>query len=575
MHKTIHLLLGVAALVGCGSHSEAPAPRLDESQRVQVGIGEPDDSKRGQMSFRITAIRENQKPSRDAPFHEDGGDWTFFDCQAVADSEVVFTVGVKSKRATGDAPFAFGRATLIVKDKTSGERFLSLFGKFFSGAIPASSNRPYEPPPLEMSAAILGEDLRRHSEGGFSGAGGGWTATKWFPEFDGRYGEVYFNYNVGERTGEFGEKDAEYADDLLAVFAGALRDGPRPERTPHNDPNLTLIGPKIGPPRKIAPKRVYFYLFGPQNNFAVYLDDSTVFAVPLDVPDGTPFEVAHFEYLLSDLRVLNEDLDLLVQEGTPETPGRHSSFDLMRMWLLESKGAKKTLLRGPEKDLRLAEASASPDLRYVAFNQWQGEPGTDERSKVLFILDRTTGTERTFRLKGKGLSLINWKDTSDGLRAFAVTNRWPLDDEQSELYIADPSTGTLEHQTDVDALFELANIWSPDQKRRVRIEGHELVVTEVANGHESRFAFHEDDWPFLIEECVEWASPRHVKFNGRRLALIDVTTLKMCFPKFDHEGNFDTHSFKFSSDLQWVLYQGEGSDGKGLFLAPVEMPNEG
>lgn len=109
----------------------------------------------------------------------------------------------------------------------------------------------------------------------------------------------------------------------------------------------------------------------------------------MDVVNTEPFVVAEFDYPPSDVRVLNEDLDLLVQEGIPDTPGRHSSFDLMRMWLLETKGEKRTLLRGPEKDLRLAEASASPDLRYVAFNQWQGEPGTDERSKVLFILDRT------------------------------------------------------------------------------------------------------------------------------------------------------------------------------------------
>ena len=63
--------------------------------------------------------------------------------------------------------------------------------------------------------------------------------------------------------------------------------------------------------------------------------------------------------------------------------------------------------------------------------------------------------------------------------------------------------------------------------------------------------------------------------NMQELAIIDVTTMKMCFPEFNHEGDFDTHSFKFSSDMRWVLYQGEGSDGKGLFLAPVEMPNDG
>jgi len=35
---------------------------------------------------------------------------------------------------------------------------------------------------MPLSTAILGEDLRRDPEGGFSGELGGWTATKWFPE---------------------------------------------------------------------------------------------------------------------------------------------------------------------------------------------------------------------------------------------------------------------------------------------------------------------------------------------------------------------------------------------------------
>ena len=33
---------------------------------------------------------------------------------------------------------------------------------------------------MEFGAAILGADLRRETMGGFSGKGGGWTATKLF-----------------------------------------------------------------------------------------------------------------------------------------------------------------------------------------------------------------------------------------------------------------------------------------------------------------------------------------------------------------------------------------------------------
>jgi hypothetical protein len=37
---------------------------------------------------------------------------------------------------------------------------------------------------------------------------------------------------------------------------------------------------------------------------------------------------------------------------------------------------------------------------------------------------------------------------------------------------------------------------------------------------------------------------------------------------------FGSHGYKFSSDFRSVLFQGESSDGEGLFLAPVEVPSE-
>ena len=137
------------------------------------------------------------------------------------------------------------------------------------------------------------------------------------PEQDGRSGEVYFNYNLGKRQGELSEKDAEYADDLVAVFASALRDGPRPERTPESDPNLSRSGPAIGRPRKLLPRLAARYSFSPEGRFSVYQDGSTIFALPTDQPDGKPFEVVRLDHSPWDVHVLNEDLDCLVQEGAP------------------------------------------------------------------------------------------------------------------------------------------------------------------------------------------------------------------------------------------------------------------
>jgi hypothetical protein len=301
-----------------------------------------------------------------------------------------------------------------------------------------------------------------------------------------------------------------------------------------------------------------------------------VFALPTDKPDGAVFEVVRFDHSPWEIHVLDDELDLLVQEGIPENPAFRSSGDPMRVWWVDRKTGAKTLLRGPEKDLNLAEVPVSPDHRYVALRQWRADSGAKRRTNVLHILDRENGCEtKAFELAEESFSLVGWKESNSGLRAILVTNRWRFDEnEVSELYLADPSTGRTERQDGIDARYDLDNPLSPAGKHRFRVGEDELVVMDTTGGQERHFVFHEDDRRFIGEECLEWTSPRYLKFNGQRLALIDVTTMKMCFPASADDVQFPSYSYKFSPDFRWVLYQGEGIDGEGLFIAPVEMPGE-
>ena len=319
MQNHLVLIVAVLFLTGCGTKPVPQAPLNGESKnspRAELKVGDdPDEAPH--LSFRITAVHEHQKPSADAPYHIRGGEWTFFDCQASSDPKVVFTVGAASKSSGEGAPSAWGKAVLIVKDREAGARFVELFGKAFSGKRPTHVNQAHVPKPLSINTAILGYNMERERDGGFSGTAGGWTATKWFPEHDGRSGEVFFNFNLDRRQGEFSEKDPDYADDLAAIFTSALRDGPRPERTPENDPNLTLTGPTIGKPRKLLSRLAAHYSFSPDSRFAVYQDRSTISALPIDQPDGKPQELVRFDHSPWDVRVLDDDLG-------PHCSGRHS-----------------------------------------------------------------------------------------------------------------------------------------------------------------------------------------------------------------------------------------------------------
>jgi len=564
---------------GCG---QRPSPQASDRQevpkqppQVEVKIGGPDADLPHELPFTVTALYEKQQVTKDAPFHAAGGEWTFFDCQAGTDAKAVFAVGVSVTSKDGGGPSAWGRAILFVKDRDAGGKFVELFSKAFPGTVPKPFAHQKELKPLFLNTAILGQNMSREVNGGFAGQGGGWTATKWFPEHDGRSAEIYFNYNLDTKQGEFSEKDPDYADDLLAIFASALRDGPRPERTPENDHNLTRVGPKIGRFRKLLPKQSAHYSFSPRGHFTVYQDGATIFALPMNVPDGKAFEVIRFDYSPWAVDVLNGDLDLLVQEGVQETVGVKSSSDPMRIWWVDGKSRAKTSLRGPEKGLTLSEEPVSPDLRYVVLSQWQGDIRGGDRTQVLSILDRNSGKTSECKLKGKSLSAIGWKKTDAGLRAMAVTNRWQFDKkESSESYLADPSTGKLEHQANVDYRLGRDNPRSPDGKQMVQVVENELVVTNLQSSEQRRFTFHEDDHRLVGPQCVEWVSPRYLRFNGQRLAFIDTTTMKMCFAVSADGVNFNSPSYRFDPDFRWVLYQGEGIDGEGLFLGRVEMPME-
>jgi hypothetical protein len=222
----------ITLLSGCGERPTAPTANSGTSQepsRVEVRLGEGVNRC---LPFTISAIYEKQKPSKVSPFHVGGGEWTFFDCRAEADPQAVFTVGVKSKGNRGGQPLAWGQAVISVGNREVGGRFVELFGKAFGGKLPKPAEHPWALEPLFINTVILGENQKRQEGGGFSDSEGGWTATKWFPETDRRYGEVFLNYNLEKRLGEFREKDAEYADDLVAIFASALRDGSPSEGKP-------------------------------------------------------------------------------------------------------------------------------------------------------------------------------------------------------------------------------------------------------------------------------------------------------------------------------------------------------
>jgi hypothetical protein len=122
-------------------------------------------------------------------------------------------------------------------------------------------------------------------------------------------------------------------------------------------------------------------------------------------------------------------------------------------------------------------------------------------------------------LPDRSLTPVGWRGSGASLRVVLVTNRWGHGGEGREAFLADPATGSLMEDPDAAATLDrLRGVVSPDGKYLAEVEEEgRLVLTDLATGRRRAFVFHEDDLPFVHDECIEWTSSRFLQFHGRRV----------------------------------------------------------
>ena len=281
----------------------------------------------------------------------------------------------------------------------------------------------------------------------------------------------------------------------------------------------------------MLPRQVGYCSFSPEGKYVVYQDKTTIYAIDPSRP-GTPLQLARFEHSLWGVHVLDDDLRLLVREVLSKPDAGMASDDPKRLWWIEAGGKGKQLLLGPGKDIDLGESPVSPDHRYVAIEKWKARSEKRGSYTVVSFLDRRTGQMNLVEMPNQSLSAVGWCQTNGELRAVLTTNRWRLEpSEKQQVYLADPATGKFTIEPGSSVPDSETRPVSPDGRHRAEIEGKDrLVVIEFATNQKRVFRFHEDDLPFVGEGCVKWASAGYLQFQARRLALIDITTMKMNYP---------------------------------------------
>jgi hypothetical protein len=97
--------------------------------------------------------------------------------------------------------------------------------------------------------------------------------------------------------------------------------------------------------------------------------------------------------------------------------------------------------------------------------------------------------------------------------------------------------------------------------------------SRLATNQRQVFKFHEDDFPFVGEGCVKWAGPDYLQFQAARLALIDVTSMKMSYPTPRPTPGTSVF-YTFSPDFRWVVYEKDEAGKSGLHLGRIVLPEK-
>lgn len=562
------LLPLLVVIAGCGrSPSQSSSGKSDlAGGRIQPGGTSEESDDSGYLALKIVKVHEARQPLEQAPWHGPGGDWTFLECEPVKAPGLQVVIGGKTQREPGgEFSFGWGRGMLTVGNASDGARFVELFAKAFHQELPAShGDKPSGV--VKVNTAVLGSNLVRDRSGGFTTGRGKWTATKWFFEDENGEAEVFFNYNLSEKRAEFSEKDEDYREPLVDHLVIALRDGPRPERTPENDPSLTLVGPRVTGWTRVTERNAYCH-FTPDSRSIVITENGADTGSKLLLLSasqaGERRLMAQFDGTAAVHEFVGdtEKLTLLVIETIRRNPKVISSGDPQRLWLVDENQKIEVPVRAGLTNWYVGRRCVSPQRAFLALHGWVTQPNK-KRWRVIHVCEVTTRQWRTIEKPDTVLELIGWTNGNGIVLAGTGFEKG----EARNAYTLNPATGQLAPLDALPAQFSTTNLLSPGGQLMAQVQEKEcLFITDITAKSTRRFAFHPYDRRHAYRDSIAWAGDRYLVFQGPRTALIDVQTLKMSFPVAKDSG---FNSLDFSPDFKAAL----GAKEDGNYLGRVEFP---
>ena len=502
------------------------------------------------LTFVIDQVYEREQPAEQAPYHAPGGDWTFFDAHLESGARFGFgwTYGPPGERS------AFGKALWTVPNPSSGAELVTVFARVFGGKLPATEpSRPLAPQPFAL-VALAGASAR-DEHGSFSGVGT-WTASKLFLQRPGIEAEVFFNYDLVGKSGEFTEKDDGYANHLLAFMARELRDGPLAPQTPDNDPRISLIGPKLGALRPLGPPGATFRGFAARGTRVIY----SVVEGP-----GTRIMSAPCDGLMEEQELISlergfgslactETGDVCLVEQIPQRDtDSWSSADPHDFFWVQKAPKRIVKLSGPwGRSASPTKVALSPDGKFSALEYLVENPREMPSHSVLYFVDADDPSRSaSYSQPPNRLDVVGWQGAAEALRA--IVRDKPRRGEFQHFWLVDPRSGAATQLAESPISEDPA--LSPDGKHRYSSNNdEELVITAVATGVTRKFPVAPRERYNFDGSEPRWYGSRYLQFSPERIGFIDIDSLKLSF-FLEQDSKFDT--IEFEPTLTWAVVADE------------------
>jgi hypothetical protein len=524
----------------------------------------------GHVNFHIDAIHDHQQPIEDFPGHADGGSWTFFDCTTVpGDAHFVVGMTVDAPPGMDPATSSRGRAIVRTADRASTDGFLAAFAQGFHTSVPeAQTPKPLRP--LVFPMAIMGRSMTRAEGDVFTPGGGTWTVCKWTPTTPRLESEVFFDFNVETGEGQFVEKEPGLRENLMAVWARILRDGPRGQRTPQEDANVASSGPHLGELYQFAGAEGRDPFFVPGGKWLIYTavsqnNTERVCAVETANPKDHRRVLAEFPQVVFQT-LCNDPAGqrFVVEAKTPDIPDAVTPADPSRFWWIDAFNGTRKAIDGPwnPRSVDCDDQALSPDSRYLAVSESRSRADGKGGYTQLYVVDLQTFKAAMLDIDEQWCETLGWRGQGESLRLLVRTGLKFDAPDTRRLCLVDPASGDWQVTMPQDVALPVAGaIPSPDGQKMARIV--ERSRLEVYTGISVReMAFHADDRRFVDSQCVAWVDENYLSFYNPYPILIDTRSMKM---NYALSGDWMPNNMRYSPDFKYAVLE----FGDALVLAPV------